>query len=144
MIILDTNHLTVIQRQNEPAYSHLRIRLHQAVSEVGTTIVRQCRRANARLARCHSSLQEFEQEIVAYRQLRLLFTFFSNLPVLNFDELAAVQFSKLQRGRVRLGSMDLKIAAIALSQDALLLSRNLKDFRQVPGLLVQDWTHAET
>jgi tRNA(fMet)-specific endonuclease VapC len=88
--------------------------------------------------------RSLEQEIAAYRQLRLLFAFFSNLPVLDFDELATAQFSKLQRGRVRLGSMDLKIAAIALSQDALLLSRNLKDFRQVPGLLVQDWTLAET
>jgi hypothetical protein len=40
MVILDTDHLTVIQRQTEPAYSHLRLRLRQAASdEVGTTIV---------------------------------------------------------------------------------------------------------
>jgi tRNA(fMet)-specific endonuclease VapC len=36
--------------------------------------------------------------------------------------------------------MDLKIAAIAFSQDALLLSSNLKDFRRIPGLKVEDWT----
>jgi tRNA(fMet)-specific endonuclease VapC len=143
MIILDTDHLTVIQRQNEPAYSHLRIRLRQAASEVGTTIVNVEEQMRGWLAVIRHS-RRLEQEIVAYRQLHLLFAFFSNLPVLDFDELAEVQFNKLQRGRVRLGSMDLKIAAIALSQDALLLSRNLKDFRQVPGLLVQDWTHAET
>jgi tRNA(fMet)-specific endonuclease VapC len=35
--------------------------------------------------------------------------------------------------------MDLRIAAIALAHDALLLSRNLKDFRKVPGLCVDDW-----
>lgn len=35
--------------------------------------------------------------------------------------------------------MDLKIVAIALVQDALLLSSNLRDFRQVPGLRVEDW-----
>jgi tRNA(fMet)-specific endonuclease VapC len=36
--------------------------------------------------------------------------------------------------------MDLKIAAIAISQGALLLSRNLGDFRRVTDLNVQDWS----
>jgi predicted nucleic acid-binding protein len=36
--------------------------------------------------------------------------------------------------------MDLKIAAIALSQDGVLLSSNLKDFNQVPNLRVEDST----
>jgi len=37
-------------------------------------------------------------------------------------------------------SMDLKIAAIAIAHDALLISRNLADFRKVLRLLVADWT----
>ena len=36
--------------------------------------------------------------------------------------------------------MDLKIAAIALAYDAIVLTRNLKDFSRVPGLRVEDWT----
>ena len=39
MIILDTDHLTVIQRQSEPAYSILRDRLRDTADSIGTTIV---------------------------------------------------------------------------------------------------------
>jgi tRNA(fMet)-specific endonuclease VapC len=35
--------------------------------------------------------------------------------------------------------MDLKVAAVALVANATLLSANLKDFQQVPGLRVEDW-----
>jgi tRNA(fMet)-specific endonuclease VapC len=59
---------------------------------------------------------------------------------LAFDEAAALVFQRLQRARLRIGAMDLKIAAIVVSGDATLLSRNLTDFRQVPGLPVEDWT----
>ena len=59
---------------------------------------------------------------------------------MGFDEAAAVVFQRLRRARLRIGTMDVKIAAIVLSCEALLLSRNLADFRQVPGLQVEDWT----
>jgi tRNA(fMet)-specific endonuclease VapC len=65
---------------------------------------------------------------------------YRRIPVLAFDEAAAAVFQRLRRTRLRIGTMDLKIAAIVLSRDATLLSRNLADFRQVPGLRVEDWT----
>jgi tRNA(fMet)-specific endonuclease VapC len=36
-------------------------------------------------------------------------------------------------------TMDLKIAAIALVNQVLFLSANLRDFEQVPGLRVENW-----
>jgi len=50
-----------------------------------------------------------------------------------------VTFERLRQQRVRIGTMDLKIAAIALEHNALGLSGNLRDFQQVPGLDVEDW-----
>jgi tRNA(fMet)-specific endonuclease VapC len=41
--------------------------------------------------------------------------------------------------KIRIGTMDLKIASICLAHDALLLSRNRVDFEKVPGLRVENW-----
>lgn len=59
---------------------------------------------------------------------------------LPFDSAAITRFNQLRAERVKVGTMDTRIAAICLSRDFTLLSRNLVDFRQVPGLRVQDWT----
>jgi tRNA(fMet)-specific endonuclease VapC len=129
MLILDTYHLTIIQRQSEPASSRLATRLREFSSgEICTTIVNFEEQMRGWLAVIGNS-RRTRQESTAYRQLFALLSFFSEIPVLDFDEAAAERFMQLRRSRLRVGSMDLKIAAIALSQGATLLSRNLTDFR---------------
>jgi tRNA(fMet)-specific endonuclease VapC len=39
----------------------------------------------------------------------------------------------------KIGRRDLLIACIALAHRAKVVTRNLKHFRQVPGLLVENW-----
>ncbi|HEX5445850.1 MAG TPA: type II toxin-antitoxin system VapC family toxin, partial [Pirellulales bacterium] len=75
----------------------------------------------------------------AYTRLRRLFSTMGDWDITPFDQAAARQFAELRRQRVRIGSMDLKIASIALIQDALLLTANLRDFSQVPGLRCANW-----
>jgi tRNA(fMet)-specific endonuclease VapC len=62
------------------------------------------------------------------------------IPIIEFDNDAAIFAASLEKAKVRIGTMDIRIAAIALSHDALLISRNLRDFRKVPNLRVEDWT----
>ena len=80
------------------------------------------------------------REVVAYERLQALLRFFNEIPVLDYTEGVAAQFEKLRRSRLCVATMDLRIAAIALTQDAMLLTRNLKDFQRVPNLRVEDWT----
>ena len=47
------------------------------------------------------------------------------------------QFKKL---KLKVRKMDLRISATVLERDAILVTRNLRDFRQVPGLRVEDWS----
>jgi tRNA(fMet)-specific endonuclease VapC len=68
-----------------------------------------------------------------------LLAFFSAWEVLPFSSAAALECQRLRKERVRIGSQDLKIAAVALVNDALLLSANLADFRKVPRLRVENW-----
>ena len=71
--------------------------------------------------------------------MRALLEDFATRPILDFDQDAAAEFERLIRLKVRIGTMDLRIAAITIAQDAVLLSKNLTDFRKVPGLRVEDW-----
>ena len=59
--------------------------------------------------------------------------------MIDFDEAAVERFAELRR-TVRIGTMDLRIASITLAHSALHVTRNLIDFRQVPGLHVEDWS----
>jgi tRNA(fMet)-specific endonuclease VapC len=46
----------------------------------------------------------------------------------------------LQNKKVKkIGRADLLIAAFAMANRAVLVTRNLKDFRQVPGLRIENW-----
>ena len=81
------------------------------------------------------------RQVRPYDQLINLVRFFQAWEILRFDENAAKTFRNLRKQRIRIGTLDLKIASIALEQGATLLSANAKDFNQVPGLHVDDWLH---
>ena len=66
-----------------------------------------------------------------------LFEFFSQYEILPLDEKAADVYEGF--GRIRIGSMDRKIAAIAIANNALLLTANRQDYERVPGLRFENW-----
>lgn len=139
MLILDTDYMSLLEWGGEGSAA-LRERLADSAPEdVATTIIsfeEQMRGWMAYIARAKSMAQQLE----AYRRLRRHLDNYRQVQVVDFDEPACAQFETLRRARIRIGTMDLKIAAIVLSRGATLLSRNLADFREVPGLKVEDWT----
>ena len=61
-------------------------------------------------------------------------------PIVSFDQAAEDQFQILRAKKLRIGTRDQKIAAIALANHAILATRNKSDFGQIPGLILEDWT----
>jgi tRNA(fMet)-specific endonuclease VapC len=78
----------------------------------------------------------------AYAELANLLKEYMLVQLAPFDQAAAEKFQELRKNRIRIGTMDLRIASIALVNDYTVLSRNLIDFEKVPGLKVEDWTVA--
>jgi tRNA(fMet)-specific endonuclease VapC len=79
------------------------------------------------------------RQVGPYRELAGLFEFFAEFLIAPFDDNAADRFDELRPAHRRMGTMDLKIAAIALVNDALLVSANQRDFNRLPGLRIENW-----
>ncbi len=136
MYILDTDHVSLLQRKSGHEAERLRFRLVRFAR--ATTIITFEEQAKGWLAWLAKSRSVAEQ-VERYKKLKQLLIDYGEMIVLDFDEQAAAVFQDLQKQRLRVGTMDLKIAAIAMANNATLLSRNLKDFGKIPTLQVEDW-----
>lgn len=77
------------------------------------------------------------------RRVEALETFLADLPLLPFDDAcsrqAAVIRTHLQKKGTPIGPMDVLIAATAKAHGLTLVTHNTREFKRVPGLLLEDW-----
>jgi tRNA(fMet)-specific endonuclease VapC len=140
MIILDTDHTTFLKYPDSERGRRLIDRLNAAPESevIGVAIVTIEARMRGWLAVIAKEKSALRQ-VVGYRELALLFEFYQEFEIVPFSEDAARQFDELRRQKLRIGARELKIAATALVDRALLLSANRADFARVPGLRVANW-----
>jgi tRNA(fMet)-specific endonuclease VapC len=138
MILLDSDHLSVLLDPRDSRCLPLQARLDSAGDLFALPIVVIEEQLRGWLAKIHS-IHDVHRQIVPYAYLKRAFTAFRESPIQEWNEPAADHFTRLRPLRNRIGAQDLKIACIALANDALLISANLRDFQQVPNLRVQDW-----
>ncbi len=81
-----------------------------------------------------------QKRTAAYAQLRMAVSYFATFTLLDYTLAADARVADLRRQGVRIGTQDLRIAAIALLNGATVVTRNDRDFRQVPGLSLEDWS----
>lgn len=139
MSLLDTDHISLIDRAGDEGQRIIRRLAGLPEEEVAVSVVsyeEQTRGLLAQVAR----IRAVDQQVAWYERMERLLHFYSAMPLVSFDSLVVNQFQTLWVQRIRIGTMDLKIAATALAHNATLLTRNTQDFSKVPGLLVEDWS----
>jgi tRNA(fMet)-specific endonuclease VapC len=77
---------------------------------------------------------------LAYQSLIDCVRFLASLPILPFPAEVIERFNFLLGLKLNVRRMDVRIAATVIEQGGVLVSRNLRDFRRVPGLVVEDWS----
>ncbi|MBI1902560.1 MAG: type II toxin-antitoxin system VapC family toxin [Planctomycetia bacterium] len=142
MILLDTDHLSVITDLRHRQRSNLLEKLRSAGDSIFVPIVSVEEQLRGWLAQIHRA-KDVYHEVLPYTRLLELIRFLRKWEITPWDAAAAEAFMRLRALRIRIGTNDLKIASIALANDATLLSAllsaNLRDFEQVPGLRVEGW-----
>jgi tRNA(fMet)-specific endonuclease VapC len=138
MILLDSDHVSVLLDQRDAHRQALLRRLESAAEDRCLPLVVVEEQLRAWLAEIRRR-QEVHRQIVPYLRLLKSLDFLLGWTMIEWNEPAADHFVRLRESHLRIGAQDLKIACTALAHDALLLSANLRDFEQVPGLRVEDW-----
>jgi tRNA(fMet)-specific endonuclease VapC len=138
--LFDTDHISFLQRRSGSEYASLAARIATSLAgDFAFSVIslhEQVLGANAFINRAQTS----SGTIRGYNTLLEILQGFSVAPVLPFDAGAAAIFDELRAQRVRIATMDLRIASIALARGLILLTRNTRDFNQVPDLITEDWT----
>ena len=135
MFILDTDHLSLFQRRHPHVTARV---LATSALELATTVITMMEeQLRGRLDRVRRARSDAEV-VRAYRSLLATFLYFRTITIMYFDEQAQTVFQRLRAQRMRIGTLDLRIAAIALSREATLVTRNRQDFAGIPALNIED------
>jgi tRNA(fMet)-specific endonuclease VapC len=134
--LLDTDSLTLFQYAQPMLVQQV---LSHPPGEVGLTIItveeqlsgwytklRRARRPDD-LAQVYQHLTDNVQSVARF-------------PIVSFTRPAIQRYALLRTLNLNVAKWDLRIAAIALEQGGIVITRNLRDFQRIPGLIAEDWS----
>ena len=136
MTVLDTDVLTLYQRGDPVVVNRVRA---LPLSELAVPIISVEEELTGWYTRLRRARKR-EDLAAVYQRLTSAVRFLAHFQILTFSEPAIVRFEQLRAAHRRVGKNDLRIAAIVLEAGAVLATRNMRDFKQVKGLLIEDWS----
>ena len=138
LYLFDTDMLTLF-REGHPAVCG-RAAAHET-SELATSIIT----VEEQLTGWYTVLRQAKDDLrltTAYDRMTRTIRFLSRIQVISYTITAASQFQTFRKARLKVKTMDLRIACVALDAGARLITRNRTDFELVPGLEIEDWSIA--
>jgi tRNA(fMet)-specific endonuclease VapC len=136
LFILDTDMLTLFQRSHPTVMARVAEHSSDKITISVVTVEEQLSGWYSQLRKAKNP----EKLAWAYRRLADNVRFLAGLQILDFEEAAIQRYEELKRLRLKVGKMDLQIAAIALEHAGTVVTRNVRDFKSVPRLSVKDWS----
>jgi tRNA(fMet)-specific endonuclease VapC len=136
LYVLDTDMLTLYRRGHEAVMRHALTHPPEDLAITVITVEEQLSGWYTLLRRVKASADLTR----VYDRLVETVMFLSSTHILSFTQPAAAQYEQLRSMRLRIGTMDLRIAAIVLAYGATLVTRNVQDFQRISGLVIEDWT----
>lgn len=137
LYVLDTDILTLFEKKHPAVMAHVK---EHDPRELAITVLS----VEEQLSGWYTAVRKAkrpEQLARAYRELARIVRFLSRTQIIEYDEAAMRRYEQLRKQKVKIRRMDLRIAATVLEQTAAtLVTRNLRDFKQVPGLQIEDWS----
>lgn len=135
LYILDTDHVSLFQKNHDRVVSQIASVDPSDIAATIITVEEQLRGWFKEIRRASGSRQ-----VWAYSRMRIAFDYFQTIQIFDFDDAAYKHFEQLRQQKIRVGTQDLRIAAITLSINGTLVTRNSRDFERIPGLVFEDWS----
>jgi tRNA(fMet)-specific endonuclease VapC len=139
LYILDTDHVSLLLED----HPQIKAKTAEQAKELAITIVTVQELFNGWISRLNHPA-EINRQVILYAKLSTVVKYVKKTPVLDFDQLAEQRFRQLLTAYPQLRKnrlqKDMRIAAIALSRSAIVVTRNYRDFSQVPNLRFEDWS----
>lgn len=136
LFVLDTDTLTLFERGNAAVAAHV---AEHAPEEIAISVVT----VEEQLSGWYTQLRQAKgpQKLAwAYRQLAATVRFLRHVQILEYEEAGIRRYEGLRKLRLKVRKMDLQIAATALEHGGRIVTCNVRDFKLVPGLPVEDWS----
>jgi tRNA(fMet)-specific endonuclease VapC len=138
LYILDTNCFSDLQKNHPMMVQRVEVNAENLAVTIVT--VEEAIRGWFDFIRKNSAPSQADKLVWGYTRLWDTLDDFKTLNILKFDQNASTIYTAFRRQRIRISTQDLRIAAIVLANNAILVTRNNRDFSQVPGLVQEDWT----
>lgn len=136
LYVLDTDIVTLFQNGDPQVLQRV---LSHSTAQLATTVISVEEELSGWYTRPRK-VRKRDQLAAVYQRLAQAIPFSARFQILTFTEQAIIRYEQLRSTYRRLGKHDLQIAAIALEQSAILVTRNSRDFKQVAGLVIEDWS----
>jgi tRNA(fMet)-specific endonuclease VapC len=136
VFVLDTDHVTLYHTGNPQVLQNIALHAADTLTICVITVEEQLTGWQTALRQAKDDARR-EQ---VYRRMALAVESLSGWLVIPFTHSAMLRHRALLRLHRNVGSNDLKIAAVAIEFNATVITRNQRDFRQVAGLTLADWS----